>query len=467
MSSERAEPEFSQDLIGKAIADYRAGDEQASFELVREDGHVRTVLISDLCEHQALAPIGRAALNLCIGRVLDVGAGLGRYSRNLREIGLSVTPLDPSEECVDFLKEIGFDNAIHADLTAPSRERYDTILMLGSNLGELGTIERLGAFLASLEGRLTEGGVLICDSTDIYRSANPPSPEHRERSRASGRPEGYLEYQVRVEGEVGPPSGRLHIAETDLGRLANAMGLKFDVAFRDDQARYLAIISRGGDGQSSRMYDVVKRAGTDDLRIDRRMQGGSKTHAIAAKEMNSAADYVVIRNLVSRDVAALIHRYALLHLKAGGHFMLDGQSCCPSRYADGCGEALLELLKPQFEEVIGETLEPSYSYLRFYTNGAVLERHIDRPACEISATITIGYSAEQAWPIFIEVDGDPIGVDLEVGDALLYQGIQVPHWRQAFGGQYWLQLFLHYVRSTGEHFRHAFDGRGSIGPWRG
>ena len=36
-------------------------------------------------------------------------------------------------------------------------------------------------------------------------------------------------------------------------------------------------------------------------------------------------------------------------------------------------------------------LVPTYSYHRLYTTGTELKRHKDRPSCEISTTLCLGY----------------------------------------------------------------------------
>ena len=55
-------------------------------------------------------------------------------------------------------------------------------------------------------------------------------------------------------------------------------------------------------------------------------------------------------------------------------------------------DAVLEKLWPTVEEISGEIVLPSYAYSRLYTNGDTLEKHTDRPACEVSMTIQLGRS---------------------------------------------------------------------------
>jgi hypothetical protein len=119
-------------------------------------------------------------------------------------------------------------------------------------------------------------------------------------------------------------------------------------------------------------------------------------------------------------------------------------------------ETLQERLWPQIENIIGEELLPTYAYSRLYSNGDELKPHIDRSACEISATIQLGRSHHYAWPIYM--GGQRF--DLGEGDAVIYKGCEVEHWREKCQGPedyYSGQLFIHFVKKNGEHSKEAND----------
>jgi hypothetical protein len=100
---------------------------------------------------------------------------------------------------------------------------------------------------------------------------------------------------------------------------------------------------------------------------------------------------------------------------------------------------------------------PTYSYARYYRKGETLEKHTDRPACEVSITLHLG-SDRTPWPIyFTKPNGEVVSVELKAGQAVIYLGIISEHWRDEFKGQEYVQVFLHYVRSRGEYADHYFD----------
>ena len=94
-------------------------------------------------------------------------------------------------------------------------------------------------------------------------------------------------------------------------------------------------------------------------------------------------------------------------------------------------DKLLEDLTPHFEQASGLKLFPTYSYARFYnTQGEELKNHRDRPACEISATLTLDFEGD-VWPIYMGANEDKYNateIKMEIGDAVMYRGCDIYHW---------------------------------------
>lgn len=141
-------------------------------------------------------------------------------------------------------------------------------------------------------------------------------------------------------------------------------------------------------------------------------------------------------------------------------------------------DSLLENLLPSFEIASGKKLYPTYAYARLYAPGEELKIHTDRPACEISVTLTLGFEGN-VWPIYM-ADHDEtksveprVGeknepywlkniscVNTNVGDAVLYRGQEKVHWREKYvEGQWQAQVFLHYVDANGPHAEWKYDKR--------
>lgn len=138
---------------------------------------------------------------------------------------------------------------------------------------------------------------------------------------------------------------------------------------------------------------------------------------------------------------------------------LEGDSQSPNSHSYYNYISFLELLcekTPEVSEILEETVLPTYVYSRVYKNGSILEKHKDRDACEISLTLHLG--GDIPWPICIKTpEGEDNRVVIAPGDAIMYRGTIAEHWRDAYVGEEYVQVFLHYVRSRGECSYTYFD----------
>ncbi len=143
-----------------------------------------------------------------------------------------------------------------------------------------------------------------------------------------------------------------------------------------------------------------------------------------------------------------------------------------SKYGDPIFDTLLNLSLEKMQELTALDLVPTYSYHRLYTTGTELKRHSDRPSCEISTTLCLGYDITNVdlktypdwdWPMFIkEKNGKEIPVHMKPGDMIIYRGCELEHWREPFWGKNHAQVFLHYNEKNGK-FDIPFDTRPVLG----
>ena len=137
----------------------------------------------------------------------------------------------------------------------------------------------------------------------------------------------------------------------------------------------------------------------------------------------------------------------------------DDKQVPNSSYAVTNFRPFLELLCAKNMDVaslVNEMVFPTYSYARIYKRGNFLEKHTDRAPCEISLSIHL--QGDKEWPIYMEKpNGEAVGVVLKSGDAVLYLGCDTPHWRDAYDGEEYGQVFLHYVLSNGIHWEQYFN----------
>ena len=171
----------------------------------------------------------------------------------------------------------------------------------------------------------------------------------------------------------------------------------------------------------------------------------------------SRQKYFVAKGLLDPLLVQFLASYYGYTLSKGrSHFRRDGTSL--NGYGEACADTALYATREKIEAITGLELVPGFSFVRLYKHGEKLRRHIDRGANEINVTIQI--SADTDWPLGVEVDGKDIIVHQNCGDALIYRGLEIPHWRDKYDGQRHLQLILAYVIKDGENAHCSFDGKG-------
>ncbi|HWZ95165.1 MAG TPA: hypothetical protein VNW30_08230 [Opitutaceae bacterium] len=169
--------------------------------------------------------------------------------------------------------------------------------------------------------------------------------------------------------------------------------------------------------------------------------------------------YVTLKDVLPPGTVAMLHRYCLGYAKGGqvnSDALVPGT---PAGYGHPCMERVLLQLVPAIEEATGRKVSPTYSYFRVYRRGDVLPRHADRPACEISLSVCLGYADADDWPLWLAGPEGEAAVSLRPGDGVAYQGTKLEHWREPYAGESAAQVFLHYVDAEGPHAEWRFDKR--------
>jgi hypothetical protein len=120
-------------------------------------------------------------------------------------------------------------------------------------------------------------------------------------------------------------------------------------------------------------------------------------------------------------------------------------------YKNPLFEKLLEHLLPAIEQHSGYQLYKTYSYARQYHLGEELKIHRDRNACEVTVSLCLGNEGIP-WPIWIRDKDKKIhSIESEPGDAVIFKGVELPHWRDPNTYGACAQVFLHYVDREGPY----------------
>lgn len=134
-----------------------------------------------------------------------------------------------------------------------------------------------------------------------------------------------------------------------------------------------------------------------------------------------------------------------------------------SFYSPLCTEVLLLKMLPKVERLAGVKLVPSYSYARTYYQGSFLEKHTDRRCSQFGISICLDRD-EPDWPlVIIDRTAQARSIDLDRGDAVMFLGMQLEHYRDKFSGRAQTQIFLFYVAQNDSNSQFYFDRRPSLG----
>jgi hypothetical protein len=156
--------------------------------------------------------------------------------------------------------------------------------------------------------------------------------------------------------------------------------------------------------------------------------------------------YKLVKNFLTQGEVKLLTEYCKIkHRSNFDSFDFNQNNNGDTHfYADPLMESLMLSKLEIMQKETGLELLPTYAFWRMYSMFADLKKHKDRPSCEISVTVTIGSDGTK-WPIFM----DGVEINMEPGDAAIYLGCEIEHWREEFKGNWQAQTFLHYVDKNG------------------
>ncbi len=143
-----------------------------------------------------------------VGRVLDVGSGAGRAALRFQEEGRKVTALDISPLACEVCRRRGVDDVVKGTVfELPSSAvglSYDTVLMLGNNLGLLESRRHARVLLEALDFVTQPGASILGRGVDPYITDNPAHLGYHRRNRVLGRMGGQIRIRVRHQDMATP-----------------------------------------------------------------------------------------------------------------------------------------------------------------------------------------------------------------------------------------------------------------------
>jgi len=187
-------------------------------------------------EESEMPDLELKALELCKGKVLDVGAGVGSHALVLQRRGFDVTGMDISASAVQIMKQRGLKKAFEGNILKYKDEQFDTLLFMMNGIGLTGTIGGLTSFLKDVKSLLNLGGQLIFDSSDLaylYQEVAFPIQGYY----------GEVSFRYEYKSVKGSWFKWIYVDQKTLKSLAEKQGWIVEIVFEDDQDQYLARLS--------------------------------------------------------------------------------------------------------------------------------------------------------------------------------------------------------------------------------
>lgn len=230
------------DLFGKAIFNYFTENDSTPIitetNLTEEDELDVSYLFRS---YKQMPLIEQKALELCKGKILDVGCGAGSHSLFLQEKGMEVTAIDISPKAIETCKLRGVKTAENIDVLNVNNKKYDTILLLMNGTGIFRNLKSIATYLKHLANILSPDGQILIDSSDIIYLFDEDEdggkwiPTNRDYY---GETTFYLSYK----GEKETPFDWLYVDYNTLKNACYYNGLECELVMEGNHFDYLAKI---------------------------------------------------------------------------------------------------------------------------------------------------------------------------------------------------------------------------------
>ena len=227
------------DLMGRAIWDYFYQENPEDLQTETSISELDDLPVSYLFRtYKEMNALEQKALDLSLGKVLDVGAGAGSHALYLQnDKKLKVTALDISPRSIEICKARGLENAVCEDFLKFSGDKFDTILLLMNGTGIFQNLAKIDQYLQKLKTLVAENGQILIDSTDILYMYDQDE-DGGVLVPATGY-YGELDYYLHYKGDSEEPMKWLYLDFNTLKNAAQANGFKIQKVLQLEDS-YLA-----------------------------------------------------------------------------------------------------------------------------------------------------------------------------------------------------------------------------------
>lgn len=227
------------DLFGKAILDFQTNNSPEDLVTETNISEADEMSVEYLFRcFKEMPKLEKKALQLCKGKILDVGCGAGNHALYLQENDFDVAAIDISVNAIKACELRGLKTARVQNILDLGSEKFDTLLLLMNGTGIFGTLSETSKYLQKLKSLLNPDGQILIDSSDIIYMFD----EDKDGSYLIPADSYYgeLTFTVTYKGETEETFPWLYMDYNTLQNAAHANGLQCELVLEGKHFDYLA-----------------------------------------------------------------------------------------------------------------------------------------------------------------------------------------------------------------------------------
>lgn len=239
----------NKDAYGQEVWAYYRGEGCAEIG-ERDDGYIdcsRDILATYFSEFSDWPKFNQKAIKKAKGKVLDVGAGVGRVPLYLQKKGFDVVAIDNSPLAVKLCRKRGVKKAHTLPLEKVDSFKpgeFDTIVMLGNNFGLLGGYKKAKRLLKKLYKITSPQGIIIAESNNPYITQDPVHLSYHKFNKKRDRMPGQLRLRIRFKKCIGDWFDYLLASKKEMKEILQGTGWKVREFIDSESSFYIAIIEK-------------------------------------------------------------------------------------------------------------------------------------------------------------------------------------------------------------------------------
>jgi SAM-dependent methyltransferase len=125
-----------------------------------------------------------------------------------------------------------------------SDDHFDTVLMMGANLGIVGDVPEIRKVLSSLDRVTKQDATIIGSTRDPVKTGNPAHLAYHEMNKGRGKPPGFVTIRVNFRGVKGEWFDFLMMGEELLADVLEPTNWEVSKIYGSGKADYIAILSK-------------------------------------------------------------------------------------------------------------------------------------------------------------------------------------------------------------------------------